>query len=492
MIILFPHQLFEIKYLPKNDQDITLIEEDLFFKQYRFHKQKLVFHRASMKHYEDYLNLNGYRVTYIESFDSKADIRNFLKFTSLQSDVDIHFIDPVDDWLSSRIKGSAASLALKVVFHESPMFLNSNAELKAYFENRKRYFQTDFYINQRKKRSILLDSKNKPLGGKWSFDAENRNKYPKNKKPVSIEFPNRSNHHVDACKWVEKYFSENYGDLNFPNYYPLTHESAKTWLSNFFSERFHDFGKYEDAIVANESFLNHSILSPLLNSGLLTPSDIISEVIDFLNENDIPLNSSEGFIRQIIGWREFVRGVYTFSGRYERTRNYWNFKRKIPAGFWNGTTGIEPIDNTIGKILKTGYCHHIERLMVIGNFMLLCEFDPDEVYIWFMEMFVDSYDWVMVPNVYGMSQFADGGLFSTKPYISGSNYILKMSDYPRGDWQKIWDALFWRFMDVHRDFFLGNPRLGMLIKTFDKKSDESKSEIHSIAQTFLSSLDTYR
>ena len=228
----------------------------------------------------------------------------------------------------------------------------------------------------------------------------------------------------------------------------------------------------------------------MLNVGLLTPKEIIDQAITFASENKIPLNSCEGFIRQILGWREFIRGVYEVKGTKERTTNYWKFKRKIPASFWEGTTGIPPIDNTIKKVLATGYCHHIERLMVLGNFMLLCEFDPDEVYRWFMELFIDAYDWVMVPNVYGMSQFADGGLMATKPYISGSNYLMKMSDYQKGDWQPIWDGLFWRFMHSHRDFFLKNPRLGMLIKTFDKMPI-AKQIVHiNNAEAFLKMLES--
>ena len=162
--------------------------------------------------------------------------------------------------------------------------------------------------------------------------------------------------------------------------------------------------------------------------------------------------------------------------------------KKIPPSFYDGTTGITPLDDTIKKVLKTGYCHHIERLMVLGNFMMLCEFDPDEVYRWFMELFIDAYDWVMVPNIYGMSQFSDGGLFATKPYISGSNYLMKMSDYKKGEWQAIWDGLFWRFMDVHREFFLKNPRLGMLVRTFDKMNPEKKEQHLKNAEAFLSSL----
>jgi deoxyribodipyrimidine photolyase-related protein len=227
----------------------------------------------------------------------------------------------------------------------------------------------------------------------------------------------------------------------------------------------------------------------MMNVGLLTPDFILNETITYANKHNIPLNSIEGFVRQILGWREFIRAVYELRGNEERTTNFWKFKRKIPKSFWNGTTGIIPIDATIKKTLETGYCHHIERLMVLGNFMLLCEFDPNEVYVWFMEMFVDAYDWVMVPNVYGMSQFADGGIMATKPYISGSNYLMKMSNYPKGEWQQIWDSLFWRFMHIHRDFFLQNPRLGMLIKSFDKMPKEKQDKYIKTAVDYMLELD---
>ena len=226
----------------------------------------------------------------------------------------------------------------------------------------------------------------------------------------------------------------------------------------------------------------------MLNIGLLNPQQIIDKAIQAAIDNEIPLNSLEGFIRQIIGWREFIRIVYEREGTRQRTTNYWRFTRKIPDSFWNGTTGIHPVDTVIKRLLKTGYCHHIERLMVLGNFMLLCEFDPDEVYRWFMEMFIDSYDWVMVPNVYGMTQFADGGLMTTKPYISGSNYLMKMGDWDKGEWTQIWDGLFWRFMHVHRDFFLTNPRLGMLVKTFDKMPEVKRRTHLKNAEEFLKSL----
>ena len=200
------------------------------------------------------------------------------------------------------------------------------------------------------------------------------------------------------------------------------------------------------------------------------------------------LNSLEGFIRQVIGWREFVHGIYQHRGTTIRNGNFWQFTRPMPAGFYNATTGIPPVDRVIRQILADGYCHHIERLMVLGNFMLLCRIRPDDVYRWFMELFIDSYDWVMVPNVYGMSQFADGGGFTTKPYISGSNYILKMSSESKGPWTKIWDALFWTFIADHLQFFLKNPRLSMMARNWEKQSSSTQAAHRETADAFLANL----
>ena len=227
----------------------------------------------------------------------------------------------------------------------------------------------------------------------------------------------------------------------------------------------------------------------MLNTGLITPLSIIDKTLEFSNKNDIPINSLEGFIRQIIGWREFIRGMYIAKGSFSRTENFWSFKRKIPSSFYTGDTGIDPVDDSIKKTIKYGYSHHIERLMVLGNFMLLCEFDPDEVYKWFMELFIDAYDWVMVPNVYGMSQFSDGGTFATKPYISSSNYIKKMSNYKNGEWTEIWDGLYWNFINNQSDFFSSNPRLSMMCHLFNRMKPETKEKHIQNAKNFLLKLD---
>ena len=489
--IIFPHQLFEHSPLFSETGNFCLVEEFLFFRQYNFHKQKIAFQRASMKYYENYLCSKGCKVQYIQAHEAIADIRLLLANLQQTGISAITIIDPVDDWLLKRISKSCQKLNIQLRILESPMFLNTRETLSTFFKpHKKKFFQTEFYKQERINRKILIDAVGKPVGGQWSFDEENRKKYPKGKAVIKFNLPATNNYYLEAIAYTNQYFSNNVGIIGDAIQYPIGFEESKQWLHTFVQTRLAAFGDYEDAILQKEILIHHSLLSPLLNIGMLTPQQVTTIILQTANTNCIPINSLEGFIRQIIGWREFIRGVYITKGTAERASNFWGFTRKIPASFYKGTTGILPIDETISKVLATGYCHHIERLMVLGNFMLLCEFDPNEVYRWFMELFIDAYDWVMVPNVYGMSQFADGGLMATKPYISGSNYLMKMSDYPKGDWQAIWDALFWRFLDKHRHFFLQNPRMGMLVKTFDKCDDKKRKSIHQQANNFLLTLIT--
>lgn len=482
--IIFPHQLFAESPLIDNGGEVVLIEEYLFFCQYPFHKQKIAFHRATMKSYAHDLQQKGLKVRYIASDEKAADIRAFLKEKGSKNADEINVIDPVDDWLGKRLRSGTGKGQLNVL--ESPMFLNTNDELSDFFRaDKKSFFQTTFYKQQRKRRKILLDDAGQPVGGKWTYDTENRKKYPKGKIPPVIRHPKANDFWQEAIVYTEKHFKSNPGQLSEDPIYPINHQEAEEWLAHFLEDRFHDFGVYEDAIVQKHTFLNHSVLSPLLNVGLLLPQFVLEKGLAFSEKEKVPVNSTEGFVRQIIGWREFMRGMYRAKGSFSRTKNFWNFDRKIPGCFYDGTTGIAPVDDAIQKVLETGYCHHIERLMVLGNFMLLCEFDPDEVYRWFMELFIDAYDWVMVPNVYGMSQFADGGTFATKPYIGGSNYIKKMSDYGKGDWQETWDGLFWRFIDRHQEFFKSNQRTSMLYHSYRRMSGEKRKQHLDNAEKFI-------
>ncbi len=488
--IIFPNQLFKNNPATTKGRKIYLVEEWFYFTQYNFHKQKLVLHRASMKFYENWLKQEGLDVDYIECGSPEQDASKLIAKLAKLKITDIHIVDVIDNLLMKKIKQACKQFEIALHVADNPNFINTIIGTADYFNKKNKYFQTDFYTWQRKQRNVLLESDGKPTGGKWTFDAENRAKFPKKEKAPVIALPKENKYITEAKQYVTNNFNENYGFISEDCLFVVTFDDAEAWLDNFLQNRFKKFGIYEDAIVVKEVVLHHSVLSPMLNIGLLQPMQIIEKAIVYSTKNDIPLNSLEGFIRQIMGWREFIRLVYEREGTKQRTTNYWKFTRKIPKSFWTGKTGIAPIDSTIKKILETGYCHHIERLMVLGNFMLLCEFDPDEVHRWFMEMFIDAYDWVMVPNVYGMTQFADGGLMTTKPYISGSNYLMKMSDYEKGDWQATWDGLFWRFMHEHRSFFLQNPRLGMLVHMFDKMPNDKQQNHLNNGQHFLDGLDT--
>jgi len=491
--LIFPHQLFKESPIFDVKAPVYLVEEYLFFKQYPFHKQKIAFHRATMKRYADFLqNEKNFAVNYVEATQVNSDIRLLIDELKTQGAEHINYIDPTDNWLQKRLSKACRKNVLTSKQYSSPLFLNTKEELYDFFRaDKKKYYQTTFYTEQRKRQNILIEKDGRPTGGKWTFDAENRKKYPSKKTPPVVQFPDIDKYFEEAKNYVETNFANHLGSLTKHSLYPTNFETTKLWLNQFFEQRFMEFGAYEDAIVAENSILNHSVLTPMLNVGLITPKEIISACLIYAEEHMVPINSTEGFVRQIMGWREFIRGVYESRGNEERTTNFWSFDKKIPASFYDGTTGIHPIDQTIKKVLQTGYCHHIERLMVLGNFMLLCEFDPDEVYRWFMELFIDAYDWVMVTNVYGMSQFADGGLMASKPYISSSNYLMKMSNYKKGEWQNAWDGLFWRFMHKQRDFFLSNPRLSMLVRMFDKMPKETRQKHLENGERYLSSLNSY-
>ena len=498
--LVFPHQLFADHPALSHDRPTWLVEESLFFTQYPFHLQKIVLHRASMKAFAQALEQTGYRVHYTEATEKTAEITALLRSMASKKIKTIHYVDTVDHWLEQRLKKTAASLKIELIAYATPGFLNQMQDIKGYFDNRKTYFQTDFYIQQRKSRKWLLKNDKEPQGDKWTFDTENRKSYPKEKKAPPPYPISHSAFVKEAIQYAKKHFATHPGSTDL-FCYPTTQKEALEQLDLFLKNRFSEFGAYEDAMQEKEVWLHHSVLSPALNIGLLTPQEILDKATRYAEKHKIPIASLEGFGRQILGWREFIRIVYEREGVRQRTRNYWNFSRKIPSSFWKGTTGIRPIDLLIERLQRHAYTHHIERLMVLGNFMLLCEFDPDQVYEWFMVFFIDSYDWVMVPNVYGMTQFADGGIMTTKPYISGSNYLLKMGDWDKKStltlpskeivsWTAVWDGLFWRFMHTHRGFFSKNPRLGMLLKTWDKMDPDKRSTHLRLADQFLQMLDT--
>jgi deoxyribodipyrimidine photolyase-related protein len=481
--LIYPHQLFAEHPALAGVSRAVLVEEPLLFTHYRFHRQKLVLHRATMKRFAAGLRRRQVKVHYVEAGQltdtaAIADVLNRLQITS------VRYVDLCDDWLSARLGDALERRGIEALVVDDPHSLTPPSLVREIAESDDRLSFTSFYIAQRKRLHLMLGEDGRPQGGRWSFDRANRKRLPAEAGVPVVRRPDEDDVIREARQYVRAHFPDAIGaDEAFG--YPTGHAAATEWLDDFVLTRLGPFGDYEDAISAGHDVLFHSVLSPLLNVGLLSPRQVVDAAL--AHAGHVPLNSLEGFLRQVVGWREFVRLVYLARGRRQRTRNFWGLTHAMPASLYDGTTGIGPVDHVIRKVLRTGYCHHIERLMILGNFMLLCGIHPDAVYRWFMELFVDAYDWVMVPNVYGMSQHADGGMMTTKPYISGSSYVRRMSDFGSGAWCAVWDALYWRFVDRHAGFFAANPRTAVMVRAKDGLGGRLEEHLRT-ADAFLARL----
>ena len=490
--LIFPHQLFKHHpVLGEKPEKVFFVEDTLFFHDQQYpmlmHRQKIAFHRETGDSFTDHLN-KKIAVETVRWTSKKSPLPSLFKTLASEGFEKIVVCDVHDFSLHQRVNTAAKKNKLEMVWLNTPMFLNSKDENHDYRSSKKRWFMKDFYQWQRRRFDVLMDGA-EPVGGQWSFDEENRKKLPKKLLPELPQLPKiRTNPTRQAAvAFANQQFAKNPGAAD-NTYYPATHTAAARWLDTFLEQRFEHFGPYEDAIVENQNWLYHSVLTPMLNTGLLTPRQVLDKTVDAADVYKTPIASVEGFVRQIIGWREFMRATYDDLGVAMRTTNHWNHTRPMPQAFYTASTGIDPVDNAIGRVLDTGYCHHIERLMVLGGFMFLCEIDPNEIYRWFMEMFIDSYDWVMVPNVYAMSQHADGGAITTKPYFSGSNYVIKMSHYKKGEWSVIWDALFWRWILNNKEKLAGNHRWSMMCKNAERMDVQKVKDIHQTANAFLGPL----
>ncbi len=488
LILILGNQLFPISELKKINSKIVFMAEDYnLCTEYKFHKLKILMFFCSMRAYRDELIKNGFKVCYhsVEDPDFKSLFSEKLINTINREKIGkINYFEIEDHSFDKVIKDFKSKSAIEWVQFPSPMFIYSIEKFNTFTQKSKTLRMGNFYTSIRKELKILLDNNHNPLGGKWSFDDENRKKLPK-KLPLP---PQPKNILIPGCDEIKKqillYFPNHPGSMD-KVWFPVTREDAKTWLTNFLKEKLDKFGPYEDAVDTQNNFLFHSAISPLMNMGLLTPLEVINTTLLFSEQNNIPLNSTEGFIRQIIGWREFIRGIYHTYGETQEKANFWNHNNKLTKNWYDGTTGIPPLDDTIQHCLEYGYTHHIPRLMVVANIMTLSRVHPTEIYKWFMEMFLDSSEWVMVPNVYGMGTFADGGLFSTKPYICGSNYLLKMSNYKKGDWCFILDGLYWSFIEDNLSFFQKNPRLSIMPRALERIDKHRKYSIFKKAQQFI-------
>lgn len=480
-LLILPNQLYHNTDHMKDMDNIYLMEEPRYFTDFKFHKMKLVYHRASMKNYIN--TIKKYNIKYID-FEKVKEFYSSIK----KENNTYHIINPADHALEKKLK---KIFGKKLVIMENKNFLITIDELKtikdSIYRNNK-YSHEEFYKYQRKKLDILMN-KDKPMGGKWSYDSENRLALPNNIKLPKVKSIKKNKYIIEAIKYVDKHFPTNYG-MTDTFYYPINSKTSKKWLEQFLKERLDNFGPYEDAVSDEEPFIYHSVLSPMMNIGLITDKEVVEISYEYYKKHikTIPLQSFEGFIRQVVGWRNYVYTIYMLEGETMYNSNMLKHTNKLSDKFWTGTTGILPIDSIIKKIVKYSYAHHIERLMYLGNFLLISMIDPKEVYRIFMEWTIDSYDWVMVPNIFGMSQYATNNMM-TRPYFSSSNYIIRMSNYKKdGEWDKIWDSLYYNFIDKHIDMLKSNYATAMMAKHWNNKTDDMKKDIKKIAKDFIKNI----
>jgi len=485
LFLILGNQLFNTKYLKEYSEFTFYMSEDYGLCTFqKHHKLKILLFLSSMRSYRDELRAKKIKLIYNDcNKEFKTPYEKKLERVIKEKKIkEVNFFEIEDKFFEKRLK--LFLLKKKINFKEikSPMFLMNREEFKNYLSKNKKPFMANFYKIVRTKMSLLMNKNGTPKGNKWSFDEENRKKLPNSIKIPEISKIKETKDTLILKRFINSNFKDHPGNTD-KFWFPTTRKDANKWLDEFLKDRIKLFGDYEDAVTDKSNTVFHSALSPLINLGLITPEEIIEKLRKI--ENKIPMNSLEGYIRQIIGWREFMRGIYqNYDQRLEKT-NFFNHKRKMKKTWYEGTTGLDPLDHAINNAKNYGWSHHIERLMILANIMNLCEINPKQVYKWFMEMFVDSSDWVMAPNVYGMGLFSDGGIFATKPYICGSSYFLKMMHFKKGPWCDVMDGLYWKFIDRHKKFFLKNPRLSMMVRISEKMNIERKSRIFKAAEKFI-------
>jgi deoxyribodipyrimidine photolyase-related protein len=489
LFIILGNQLFRPHHINKYKSDhVFFMAEDYGLCTYeKHHKQKILLFLSSMRSYAEEIKNNGCELIYhkINHESFKQDYINKIKDAINSKNIkEITSFEIEDKRFEKILLNFFEKEKIKWNILQTPMFLNTRSEFEEHINDSKKILMANFYKKTRRKLNILISEDGKPEGGKWSFDSENRKKIPKEILIPPLPKIRQTQHTKDLKPIIEKIFAQHPG--NTSDFWFATTHSDVTKLVNFFiKKKLNLFGDYEDAVSQQDNILFHSALSPYLNLGLITPESLVENILVFYKKNHVNFNSLEGYIRQVIGWREFTRGIYQNFNLDMESSNFFKHNRRMKESWYEGNTGLPPLDYAINNASVYGWSHHIERLMILANIMNLCEVKPIYVYKWFMEMFVDSSEWVMVPNVYGMGLYSDGGIFATKPYICGSNYFLKMMDFKKGDWCNTMDGLYWRFINKNRDFFSSNPRLSMMVSIFDKMKPERKQLILLQAENFI-------
>lgn len=469
----------------KADTPVILIESLSHVKERRYHKQKLVLIWSAMRHFAEELRADGWQVSYKSAEDFESPLKQWVRKNKI---TELRVMEPADRPFSEFLAG--LSLPCDLIQTPNNHFLWSTKEFEDWAATRKSLLMESFYREGRKRFNILMNGK-KPVGEKWNYDKENR-KPPKGKisPPAPLTFkPDEVTQGV--INTVNKADYPTFGSTDDFGW-AVTRTQALSVLDYFVKERLNTFGPYQDAMVTGEDTMWHALLSPYLNIGLLQPMEVILAVEDAYEKEKIPLNCVEGFIRQVLGWREYMRGVYNHVDDDYPARNYFEHTHSLPDFFWDGDTQMNCLHQTIDTIERTGYAHHIQRLMILANFSLIAGLSPQEVEDWFHAAFIDAYDWVMQTNVIGMGLFADGGVLATKPYASSANYVNKMSDYCKGcqydkkarigDNACPFNFFYWDFLDRHREKLSSQGRMNFILKNLDKMSEEEINEIRQKAK----------
>lgn len=475
-----------------------VMEEATYVKH---HPKKIAFLFSAMRHFAHHLKKLGYRVRY-SKYDDVKNTGCFEKELHRAIDEEniseVHVTYPGEWRVLQKMLNLKEQLSIPLMIHEDTRFLCSIGDFKDWAKNKKQMRMEYFYRMMRQKYKILLDSQAKPVGGAWNFDKQNR----KNANHIEV-FPKPLEHSLDevtedVLDLVEREFPDHFGQLR-PFNFAVTREEALSEAHHFMQNALMHFGDYQDAMLSNEVFLYHSKLSYYLNAGLLEPLELCQMAEEVFKANKAPLNSVEGFIRQILGWREYVRGVYWLLMPEYSERNYFNALRPLPQLFWGGNTQMSCMKEVVRQTELEAYSHHIQRLMITGNFALLTALNPKEVCDWYLAVYADAYEWVELPNTLGMALYADGGLMASKPYAASGKYIQKMSNFCKscaynpndvlGEAACPFNALYWNFIGQNQSSLKDNQRLHYAYLNWDKMGRDKQEAILAKARAILIALD---
>ena len=490
------HDLSSIRMAEKG-RDVVVMAEVMDEATYvPHHPKKIALVLSAMRKFASALKDDGWTVAYTKLDDeaNTGSITGELVRRASEFDADEIIATIPGEW---RLIDALNDLPLVVRQLPDDRFVTSPKEFADWAEGRKELRMEWFYRQVRRKTGLLMEE-GEPVGGKWNYDSENRKPAPQDTRspePLTFE-PDAAV--TDVLDLVEKRFAENFGELH-PFGFATDRKQALAVLDHFISCGLPRFGDYQDAMIAGEPWLWHAIISPYLNIGLLNPVEVCRRAEEAFRAGAAPLNAVEGFIRQIIGWREYVRGIYFLEGPDYTSRNALDHDRPLPALFWGGETHMRCLGEVVGQTRDHAYAHHIQRLMITGNFALLAGLDPGAVHQWYLSVYADAFEWVEAPNTIGMSQFADGGLVASKPYVSSGNYISKMSDYCSGCHYDVkaktgeracpFNLLYWHFIERNRERLQNNPRMSVIYRGWDKRDADQRDEILTDATAWLDRME---